>query len=82
MEEGEGVSWVTYTLSTAGPVMLEAILPEAAGVRSFKAVCAPNGMSLAHSALASLPADTPAGEACRLIITQHDRCLACSYRGA
>ena len=31
MEEGEGVSWVTYTLNTAGPVTLEAILPEAAG---------------------------------------------------
>lgn len=73
MEEGEGISWVTYTLRTAGPVTLEAILPEAAGVRSFKAACAPNVMSLAHSALASPPADTIAGEACCLIITQHDR---------
>ena len=73
MDEGEGVNWVTYTLNTAGPVTLEAILPEAAGMRSFKAVCAPNRMSLKHSALASLPADTTAGEASCLIITQHDR---------
>ena len=74
MEEGEGVSWVTYTLTTAGPVTIEAILPGAPGMRSFKSVCAPNVMSLAHSALASPPGASVAGETCGLTILQRDRC--------
>ena len=73
MEEGEGVSWVTYTLATAGPVAIEAILPGVAGMRSFRAVCAPAVMSLAHSTLASPAERTVAGEPCSMIIKQHDR---------
>ena len=73
VEEGEGVSWVTYTLTTAGPVTIEAILPGVPGMRSFRAACAPAAMLLAHSALASPPGRTTAGEPCNLIIKQHDR---------
>ena len=67
------MSWVTYTLETAGAVTIEAILPGEPGMRSFRAVCAPAVMSLAHSAVASAPDTTVAGETCSLTIKQHDR---------
>lgn len=67
------MSWVAYTLETAGAVTIEAILPGEAGMRSFRAACAPAVMSLAHSTVASPPDTTIAGEACSLIIKQHDR---------
>lgn len=73
MEEGESISWVTYTMSKAGPVTLEAILPGETGVRSFSAVCTPNVMSLAHCTMAGSPAEAAAGESCTLTIKQHDR---------
>ena len=73
VEEGEGVSWVTYTMSTAGPLTLEAILPGASGARTFQAVCAPNVMSLGHSVLLSPSAQATAGQPCSLVIEQHDR---------
>lgn len=73
VEEGEGVSWVTYTLATAGAVTIEAILPGEAGMRSFRAVCMPAAMSLAHSALMRAPGETVAGETCSMVIKQCDR---------
>ena len=73
IEEGEGVSWVTYTMNTAGPLTLEAILPGASGARTFQAVCAPNVMSLGHSVLLSASAQATAGQPCSLAIKQHDR---------
>ena len=72
VEEGEGVSWVTYTMNRAGPLTLEAILPCASGTRTFQAVCAPNLMSLGHSALLSASAQACAGQPCSLVIKQHD----------
>ena len=73
VEEGEGVSWVTYIMKAAGSVTLEVILPGTTGVRTFRSVCAPNVMSLAHSALVSEPAETAAGQPCSLVIKQRDR---------
>jgi len=73
VEEGEGVSWVTYITEAAGPITLEVILPGTTGVRTFRSVCAPNAMSLVHSVLVSEPAETAAGQPCSLVIKQHDR---------
>ncbi|MCJ1358457.1 MAG: hypothetical protein MMC33_008457 [Icmadophila ericetorum] len=73
VEEGEGVSWVTYTMNSAGPLTLEAILPGASGARTFQAVCAPDVMSLGHSVLLSPSAQDTAGQPCSLVIKQHDR---------
>lgn len=67
------MSWVTYTLETAGAVTIEAILPGEPGLRSFRAACAPAVMSLAHSAVVRAPDTTVAGEPCSLIIKQRDR---------
>lgn len=67
------MSWVTYVMEAAGPVTLEVILPGTTGVRTFRSVCAPTAMSLAHSALVSEPAETAAGRPCSLVIEQHDR---------
>ena len=64
---------MTYTLTAAGPVTIEAILPGVPGMRMFRAACVPNMMSLAHSALGSPPGGTVAGEPCTLTIKQHDR---------
>ena len=73
VEEGEGISWVTYTMKTAGPLTLEAIVPGESGARTFQAVCAPDIMSLGHSVLLSASAQATAGQPCSLIIEQHDR---------
>ncbi len=64
---------MTYTMNSAGPLTLEAILPGASGARTFQAVCAPDVMSLGHSVLLSPSAQDTAGQPCSLVIKQHDR---------
>ena len=64
---------MTYTMHTAGPLTLEAILPGASGARTFQAVCTSNVMSLGHSVLLSASAQATAGHPCGLVIDQHDR---------